>query len=80
MYAVRALTDATAPLWRYGVSPDTADQERPTTLGPIGWFSRLYGLPDGSAHFLLGIDPKNSQQRVYVQPLALPGLIQSGPS
>ena len=80
MYAIRALADVTVPLWRYGVSPETVDTERPPTLGPITFRSRLYGTPDGRAHVLLGVDPQNSQQRVYVQPLVLPGLLKDAES
>ena len=80
MYAARPLTDATIPVWKYGVSPETVDQGRPPTLGPQGWRSRLYGSPDGSTHFLLGVDTQNSQQRVYVQSIALPGLITESES
>jgi hypothetical protein len=80
MYAIRALADVTVPLWRYGVSPETVDTERPATLGPITFRSRLYGTPDGRAHVLLGVDPQNSQQRVYVQPLVLPGLLKDAES
>ncbi len=79
-YAFRALTDATVILWRYGVSPATVDNERPPTLGPIGFRSRLYGSLDGAAHVLLGVDPTNTQQRVYVQPLVLPGLLKEAES
>jgi hypothetical protein len=80
MYAIRALTDVTVPLWRYGISPETADTERPPTLGPIGFRSQLYGTMDGAAHVLLGVDPANAQQRVYVQPLELPGLLKDAES
>jgi hypothetical protein len=80
MYAIRALADVSVPLWRYGVSPETVDTERPPTLGPIGFRSQLYGTPDGRAHILLGIDPTNAQQRVYVQPLVLPGLLKDAES
>ena len=80
MYAVRALADVTVPLWRYGVSPATIDNERPPTLGPVGYRSRLYGAPDGQAHALLGVDPTNAQQAVYVQPLVLPGLLKDAES
>lgn len=80
MYTARPLSEATVPVWKYGMSPETVLQGRPPTIGPHLWRSRLYGSPDGRAHFLLGVDPQNSQQRVYVQQIALPGLITEAES
>ena len=76
MYAVRDLTDVTVPLWRYGISPATVDQGRPPTLGPIGWYARLFGSADGKGHWLLGINILNRQSGVFVQSITLPALAQ----
>lgn len=80
VYAIRPLAEVTVPLWKYGISPDNINQGRPPTLGSRSWLSQIYGLPDGSAHFLLALDPNNAQQRVYVQEISVPGLIADGPS
>ena len=76
MYAVRDLAETTVPVWRHGISPATVEQERPPTLGPIGWYSRLFGSADGRAHWLLGINVLNRQSGVFVQPITLPALAQ----
>ena len=68
--------DVTVPLWRYGISPATVDQGRPPTLGPLGWYSRLFGSADGKGHWLLGINILNRQSGVFVQSIALPALAQ----
>lgn len=66
--------------WRFAVTPSTVDAEQPPVLADWGNRGALWGTPDGRTQWLIAVDERNSQQRVYARPIRLSAIFDAGDS